>query len=88
MDCGRGWHGPNVQCPDSVKSVKGGNVGAVRDQVIDATIPNNLSCFASSIFQAGKLGEVALKDMNVGTLAQLCGHLFLGRSLIASQTDD
>lgn len=29
-----------------------------------------------------------MEDVDIGTVAQLCRHLLLGRSLVADQTDD
>jgi hypothetical protein len=40
------------------------------------------------LLQAGIFGEVCMEDVDIGTIAQLCCHLLLGRSLIADQTDD
>jgi hypothetical protein len=40
------------------------------------------------LLQAGIAGEICMEDVDVGTVAQLCRHFLLGRSLVADQTDD
>lgn len=78
----------NLQCADGVIGVELGRERAIGNQVVDATVANNRGSLGSGLLQAGVVGKVSMKDVDIGTVAQLFGHLFLGASLVADQTDD
>jgi len=71
-----------------VIGVELGRESSVGNQVVDATLANNLGSVRSGLLQAGVAGEVSMEDVDIGTVAQLCHHLLLGASLVADQTDD
>jgi len=39
------------------------------------------------LFKGGVLGEISMKDVDIGPVAQLCFYLLLGRRFVADQTD-
>lgn len=65
-----------------------GRESSVGNQIVDATLANNLGSVDSGLLQAGVADKVSMKDVNIGTIAQLCYHLLLGRSLVTNQPDD
>lgn len=46
-------------------------------------LANNLGSVGSGFLQAGVASEVSMKDVDIGTVAQLCRHLLLSCILAA-----
>jgi hypothetical protein len=78
----------DIQCANGIICIEEGQESSVGNEVVDATLANNLGSVDSGLLQAGVAGKVCVEDMDIGTVAQLRGYLFLGRSFVADQTDD
>jgi len=78
----------DLQCADRVIGVEEGRESSIGNQVVDTTLANNLGSVGSGLLQASVADEICMEDVDIRTVAQLCRHLLLGRSLVADQTDD
>lgn len=77
-----------LQCANGRIGIKRRDQSSIGNQVIDATLANNLGSVDGGFFQGDTLGEVSVEYVEVGAVAQLGGHLLLGAGLVADQTDD
>jgi hypothetical protein len=78
----------NIQCADRSVGIKLGHETGIGNQVVDATVANDLGRLGGRLLQAGVVGEVSMEDVYIGAVAQLRGNLLLGRSLVTDKTND
>lgn len=77
----------HLQCTNGPVVVQQGHKRSVSHQVVNTPVANDRSSVGCRLLEAGVLGEVGMKDVDVGAVPQLSGNLFLGRGFIAHQTD-
>lgn len=58
-----------LQCADVIILVKQGYQSSISQQVVDATIANNLGRVVRGLLQGGMLGEVCVENVDIGTVA-------------------
>jgi hypothetical protein len=76
MTIGRASEKVNLQGANGVVNVKEGEISCIGNQVVDATLANNLGSIGSGLLEACVTGEVAMENVDIGTGPQLCRHLF------------
>lgn len=78
----------HLQSSNGIISVQTRHNRSIGDKVIDTSFADNLGSISRGLLEGGVLGEVALKNVNIGRTSQLLSHSLLRRSLVANQTDD
>ena len=75
------------QYVNTVECVEQRQISSIGNQVINATLANDVGGFRSSFLQAGMTGEISMDDSNVVPTLKLFCYLLLGCSLVSNQAE-
>ena len=76
------------QGTNGAEGVEQREVASACDQVVDATVTDDLRSFSKGLLQALVARKVASENVHVGAIAELCCNLLLGCAFVADETYD